>query len=293
MQLIAEAYHFMKSILKMDNEEMANVMDEWNKGELDSYLIEITREILRKKTEDGSAYVLDTILDAAGQKGTGKWTAINSLDFGIPVTLIGEAVFARCISALKEERVSASDSLNGPTMDNKDLLANKNQILDAVRDALFAAKLVSYAQGYMLMREASKQWGWKLNYGAIALMWRGGCIIRSKFLGKIKEAFDSNPELPNLLLDPYFKSKIHGAQNGWRKIVSSAALNGIPVPAMSTALSFYDAYRTARLPQNMTQAQRDYFGAHTYEILGEKRGVFHHTNWTGRGGTTASTSYNA
>eukprot|EP00013_Stygamoeba_regulata_P021163 CAMPEP_0177657938 /NCGR_PEP_ID=MMETSP0447-20121125/16514_1 /TAXON_ID=0 /ORGANISM="Stygamoeba regulata, Strain BSH-02190019" /LENGTH=464 /DNA_ID=CAMNT_0019162451 /DNA_START=94 /DNA_END=1488 /DNA_ORIENTATION=- len=290
MQLIAEAYHFMREVLRMSNEEMSETFAEWNKGDLDSYLIEITRDILQKKDEeDSSKYVIDTIVDAAGQKGTGKWTAINALDFGTPVTLIAEAVFARCLSSLKDDRVVASSVLAGPT---PSFNGDRKDILDKLGKALYGAKLVSYAQGYELMKAASREWNWKLNYGGIALMWRGGCIIRSKFLGKIKEAFDSNPQLSNLLLDPFFKAKVSECQQAWREVVASAMLNGIPVPAMSTALCYYDGFRTANLPQNMTQAQRDFFGAHTYEKVGKPRGQFFHTNWTGRGGNTASTAYN-
>ncbi len=289
MQLITEAYHIMKNLLGMSADEMHEVFKEWNEGDLDSYLIEITRDILAFKDEDGEPLV-EKILDTAGQKGTGKWTAVASLDEGTPLTLIAEAVYARFLSALKDERVRASKILSGPATEFK---GSKKEFLNSLKDALFASKIVSYAQGYALMRAAAKEYGWGLNYGGIALMWRGGCIIRSVFLGKIKEAFDNNPGLENLLLDPYFKEKVMDAQQGWRKVVAEAALNGIPAPAMSTALNYFDGYRSERLPANLLQAQRDYFGAHTYERIDKPRGEFFHTNWTGRGGNTASTTYNA
>ncbi|MCH7657999.1 MAG: decarboxylating NADP(+)-dependent phosphogluconate dehydrogenase [Bacteroidetes bacterium] len=288
MQLICEAYHIMKELLGMTPIEMHNVFKEWNKGDLDSYLIEITRDILAFNDEDGEPLV-EKILDTAGQKGTGKWTGIAALDLGVPLTLIGEAVFARCLSAQKEERVGASKILNGPL---KKFTGDKKAFIEDIRKALFASKIVSYAQGYVLMREAAKEYGWNLNNGGIALMWRGGCIIRSVFLGKIKEAFDKNPELNNLLLDSYFKDKIEAAQESWRKVVATALMNGIPVPAFTTALCYYDGYRSERLPANLLQAQRDYFGAHTYERIDRPRGEFFHTDWTGRGGKTASSTYN-
>jgi 6-phosphogluconate dehydrogenase len=287
MQLICEAYQIMKELLGMTPDEMHEVFREWNKGELDSYLIEITRDILAFKDEDGQPLV-EKILDTAGQKGTGKWTAVAALDQGVPLTLIGEAVFARCLSAQKDERVRASKVLTGPA---KKISGDKKAFINDIRDALYASKLVSYAQGYVLMRAAAGEYGWNLNNGGIALMWRGGCIIRSVFLGKIKEAFDKNPKLENLLLDPYFKEKIVSAQDGWRRVVASAAMHGIPVPAFSTALAYYDGYRSERLPANLLQAQRDYFGAHTYERTDKPRGQFFHTNWTGRGGETASSTY--
>jgi 6-phosphogluconate dehydrogenase len=293
MQLICEAYNIMKNGLGLNAEEMHQVFAEWNTGELDSYLIEISRDILGTKDADGSALV-DKILDTAGQKGTGKWTVINSQDLGIPITLMAEAVYSRCVSALKDERVKAAKKLKGPRPTLTSIAANsekKKQFIADIRDALYASKIVSYAQGYMLMREAGKQYGWNLNYGGIALMWRGGCIIRSRFLGKIKEAYDNNPKLSNLLLDDYFRGEIKKSQKGWRKVVSTAALRGIPVPAFSTALAFYDQYRSAVLPANLLQAQRDYFGAHTYERVDKPRGEFFHTNWTGRGGTTSSSTY--
>ncbi|NPA36140.1 MAG: decarboxylating NADP(+)-dependent phosphogluconate dehydrogenase [Chlorobi bacterium] len=289
MQLISEAYFIMKKLLGMTADEMHEVFKEWNEGDLDSYLIEITRDILAFKDEDGEPLV-EKILDTAGQKGTGKWTAVASLDHGIPLTLIAEAVYARFLSALKDERVRASKILSGPVPEFK---GDKKEFLKNLKDALFASKIVSYAQGYALMRAAAKEYGWDLNYGGIALMWRGGCIIRSVFLGKIKEAFDENPELENLLLAPYFKEKVMEAQQGWRKVVAEATLNGIPAPAISTALNYFDGYRCERLPANMLQAQRDYFGAHTYERIDKPRGEYFHTNWTGRGGETASTTYNA
>ncbi len=289
MQLITEVYQVMKNMLGMNHQEMHDVFSEWNKGELDSYLIEITRDILAYKDEDGSPLV-EKILDTAGQKGTGKWTAISSLDIGIPLTLIGEAVYARTLSAMKEERVEASKILSGPTPNFE---GDKKAFIEDLRKALLASKIVSYAQGYVLMRAAAKEYGWNLNFGGIALMWRGGCIIRSIFLGKIKEAFDSNPNLSNLLLDPYFKNKVEEAQDAWRRVVAVAVSNGMWIPSISTALNYFDGYRTDRLPANLLQAQRDYFGAHTYERVDKPRGQFFHTNWTGRGGSTSSSTYNA
>jgi 6-phosphogluconate dehydrogenase len=294
MQLICEAYNIMKNGLGMSADEMHGVFAEWNKGDLDSYLIEITRDILGKKDDDGAPLV-DKILDTAGQKGTGKWTVINSQDLGIPITLMAEAVYSRCVSALKDERVKASRKIKGPNPSLRAIAANpekKKQFIEDIRSALYASKIVSYAQGYMLMAAAAKEYGWSLNYGGIALMWRGGCIIRSRFLGKIKEAFEKNPKLSNLLLDDYFRGEIKKSQKGWRNVVATAAKKGIPVPAFSTALSFFDQYRNAVLPANLLQAQRDYFGAHTYERVDKPRGEFFHTNWTGRGGTTASSTYN-
>ncbi|TAJ09744.1 decarboxylating NADP(+)-dependent phosphogluconate dehydrogenase [Marinilabiliaceae bacterium JC017] len=287
MQLISEAYHLLKELGGLTHEEMHAVFNEWNKGDLDSYLIEITRDIMAYKDEDGLPMV-EKILDAAGQKGTGKWTGISALDLGVPLTLIGEAVFARCLSAQKEERVEAAKKIAGPAIT---LEKEKAVFVEAVRQALFASKIVSYAQGYVLMREAARVNNWDLNYGGIALMWRGGCIIRSAFLGKIKEAFDNNPELKNLLLDPYFKEKIEQATENWRTVIAKAVMNGIPAPAFSAALSYFDGYRSEKLPANLLQAQRDYFGAHTYERIDKPRGEFFHTNWTGRGGDTASTTY--
>ncbi len=288
MQLICETYQIMKDLLGLSYDEMHNIFKEWNEGELESYLIEITRDILAFKDEDGQPLV-EKILDTAGQKGTGKWTVIASLDTGIPLTLIGEAVYARALSALKEERVEASKIISGP---KPKFDGDKKQFIEDLRKALYASKIISYAQGFMLMREAAKEYGWNLNYGGIALMWRGGCIIRSAFLGKIKEAFDKNPNLSNLILDPFFKEKVESSQESWRRVVSTAISNGIWIPALSTALNFFDGYRNGRLPANLLQAQRDYFGAHTYERVDRPRGEFFHTNWTGRGGTTSSTTYN-
>jgi 6-phosphogluconate dehydrogenase len=294
MQIICEAYNLMKTGLGMSAGEMHEVFKEWNAGELDSYLIEITRDILARKDEDGQPLV-DKILDTAGQKGTGKWTVINSQDLGIPITLMAEAVYARCVSALKDERVRASARLAGPDPVLADVAADpakKQAFIADIRSALYASKIVSYAQGYMLMRAAAKEYGWNLNYGGIALMWRGGCIIRSRFLSRIKAAFDHDPALSNLLLDDYFLDEIAKAQAGWRRVVAAAAQRGIPAPAFGTALAFFDQYRSAVLPANLLQAQRDYFGAHTYERIDQPRGRFFHTNWTGKGGTTASSTYN-
>jgi 6-phosphogluconate dehydrogenase len=288
MQLICEAYQLMRDLLHMSADEMHLVFEEWNKGDLDSYLIEITRDILAFKDTDGKPLV-DKILDTAGQKGTGKWTAVSALDMGIPLTLIGEAVFSRCLSAVKEERVQASKLLQGLS---PYLRSDKKTFINDLKYALYASKIVSYAQGYTLMKAAALEYKWDLNYGGIALMWRGGCIIRSAFLGKIKEAYDRNPSITNLLLDPFFKGKVEEAQRGWRNVVSAAVLNGIPVPAISAALGYYDGYRCEKLSANLLQAQRDYFGAHTYERLDKPRGEFFHTNWTGRGGTTSSSTYN-
>ncbi len=287
MQLICEAYQLMRDLLGMTADEMHEVFAKWNGEELDSYLIEITRDILAFKDEDGSPLV-DKILDTAGQKGTGKWTGIAALDEGVPLTLIGEAVFSRCLSAIKEERAAASKVLTGPA---PAFTGDKAQFVKDIKYALYAAKIVSYAQGYTLMRAAAKTYGWNLNYGGIALMWRGGCIIRSAFLGKIKEAFDANPALQNLLLAPYFKDAVEKAQPGWRRVCAAALANGVPVPAMTTALCYYDGYRCEKLPANLLQAQRDYFGAHTYERVDAPRGEFFHTNWTGEGGNTASSQY--
>jgi len=287
MQLICEAYNLMKTGLGMTADQMHGIFVEWNKGELDSYLIEISRDILAFKDTDGQPLV-DKILDTAGQKGTGKWTVISSQDLGIPITLMAEAVYARCVSAMKEERVLAAKKLKGPKPTIK---GDQKKFIEAIRQALYASKIVSYAQGYMLMRAAAAEYKWNLNYGGIALMWRGGCIIRSAFLGKIKEAFDKNPKLSNLMLDPFFRKAIKDCQRSWRNVVAMAAKKGIPVPAFSTALAFYDSYRSERLPANLLQAQRDYFGAHTYERVDKPRGEFFHTNWTGKGGTTASSTY--
>jgi 6-phosphogluconate dehydrogenase len=287
MQLITEAYLIMRDLLGMTADEMHEVFKEWNEGELNSYLIEITRDILTYKDVDGKPLV-DKILDTAGQKGTGKWTGIASLDLGIPLTLIGEAVYARCLSSIKAERVLASETLSGP---KPKFNGDKKAFIEDIRKALFASKIVSYAQGYVLMKAAAEEYKWNLNYGGIALMWRGGCIIRSVFLGKIKEAFDKNPAITNLLLDPFFKEKIENSQDSWRRVVATAALNGIWMPAMSTALNYFDGYRTAKLPANLLQAQRDYFGAHLYERVDKPRGEYFHTNWTGKGGETTSSVY--
>lgn len=288
MQLICEAYQLMSVGLGMDADALHEVFAKWNDGELNSYLIEITRDIFAIKDADGTALV-DKILDVAGQKGTGKWTVISSAELGIPITLISEAVYSRCISALKEERTNAAKRLKGP---KPKIAGDHEKFVNDIRAALYASKIVSYAQGYMLLGAAAKEYGWRLNYGAIALMWRGGCIIRSRFLEKIKEAFSKRPRLPNLLLDPFFKSEIRKCQKSWRRVVATAAKKGIPIPAISTALTFYDSYRSERLPANLLQAQRDYFGAHTYERLDKPRGEFFHTNWTGRGGAVSSSSYN-
>jgi 6-phosphogluconate dehydrogenase len=287
MQLICEAYQVMKEGLGLSNGEMESVLTEWNKGELDSYLIEITRDILAYKDEQGE-YVVDEILDTAGQKGTGKWASVSSLDLGMPLTLIGEAVYARCLSAMKEERVAASKILSGPKVHFE---GDKKATIEDIRQALLASKIVSYAQGFMVLREAGKEYKWKLNYGGIALVWRAGCIIRSAFLDKIKAAFDRNANLSNLLLDPYFSGVMERCQPSWRKVASKALEAGVPVPAFTTALAFYDGYRSARLPANLLQAQRDYFGAHTYERVDKPRGQFFHTNWTGKGGHISAGTY--
>jgi 6-phosphogluconate dehydrogenase len=285
MQLISEAYHLMRDGLSMTPDEMQPVFTEWNKGKLDSYLIEITRDILGYKDDDGLP-VINKILDAAEQKGTGKWTGISALDMGVPLTLVVEAVFSRALSALKDERMEASNVLSGPV---PAITSDKQAFLNDLQEALYASKIISYTQGYMLFRSAAKEYNWNLNYGGIALMWRGGCIIRSAFLGKIKEAYDTNSDLPNLLLDPYFKEQMTSAQAAWRRVVSEAVCQGIPVPAMSSALAFFDGYRSANLPANMIQAQRDYFGAHTYQRIDKPRGEYFHTNWTGHGGDVTST----
>jgi 6-phosphogluconate dehydrogenase len=289
IQLICEAYHIMRELLGMSANEIHSVFKEWNEGELQSYLIEITRDILAFKDTDGQPLV-DKILDTAGQKGTGKWTAIAALDEGVPLTLIGEAVFARCLSALQEERLRAATILHGPDCQFD---GDRKAFVDDLRSALYASKIISYAQGYTLMRAAAKTNGWDLNYGGIALLWRGGCIIRSVFLGKIKEAFDRNPELPNLLLDPFFRERVESAQMNWRKVCGTALIHGVPIPALTAALTYYDGYRCERLPANLLQAMRDYFGAHTYERVDRPRGEFSHTDWTGHGGATSASTYNA
>jgi 6-phosphogluconate dehydrogenase len=289
MQLICEAYQLMKEGLGLDQDRMHHVFTEWNEGELDSYLIEITRDILGYRDDNGDP-VLEKILDTAGQKGTGKWTATSALEMGIPLTLIAEAVLARFLSALKDERVAAEKVLKGPEVT---FTGDVEAFVDDLRQALYAAKIVSYAQGYMLMRAAASEYGWNLNNGGIALMWRGGCIIRSAFLGKIKEAFDRDPDLTNLLLDPYFKEQIENAQAAWRRVVAHAVYLGIPAPAMASGLAFFDGYRSGRLPANLLQAQRDYFGAHTYERVDRPRGEFFHTDWTGHGGDVTARTYQA
>ena len=288
MQLICEAYDLLQHGLGLNADELATVFTEWNKGELDSYLIEISRDIFAKKDEDGQPMV-DKILDTAGQKGTGKWTVISALDTGQPVTLIGESVFARCLSALKDERVNASKVLKGPKA--KVNVGDRAAYIENVRRALYCSKIISYAQGYMLLRAAAKENGWNLNMGGIALMWRGGCIIRSAFLGDIKAAFDKKKKLDNLLLDNFFSRAVNKYQSSWRKALVHAVKLGVPTPAFSTALAFFDGYRSGRLPANLLQAQRDYFGAHTYERVDQPRGQFFHTNWTGKGGRVSSSTY--
>lgn len=289
MQLISEAYHLLRNIAALNMDELQNTFNEWNKGDLNSYLIEITAKIFGTKDEDG-APLIDKILDVAGQKGTGKWVVANALDLGNPLTLISEAVFARFLSSLKEERMAASKMLKGPT---EWYQGDKVELINYVRQALYSSKLISYAQGFMLMNQAAQEYHWKLNFGGVALMWRGGCIIRSQFLGKIKEAFNKNPTLKSLLIDEFFVKELNDRQKGWRKTVSIAAEIGVPIPCFSTALSFYDGYRTSQLPANLLQAQRDFFGAHTYERIDKPRGEFFHTNWTGTGGLVSSSTYNA
>lgn len=289
IQLICEAYDLLKRGLGLSNSEMAKIFAEWNTQELDSYLIEITSKIFTKLDTDNQP-LIDKILDKAGQKGTGKWTAESALDLGMPVTLIGEAVFARCLSALKDERVEASKILKGP---KSSFSGDKKSFIQAIEHALYASKICSYAQGFMLMKAASDEYKWKLNYGGIALMWRGGCIIRSKFLGNIKDAYKKNPSLKNLLLDPFFQKEIERTSNNWRTVIAEGVKMGIPMPCFTTALAFFDGYRSDRLPANLLQAQRDFFGAHTYERVDKPRGQFFHTNWTGTGGTTSAGSYNA
>ena len=289
MQLISETYHIMKDLLGLDNQEMHQVFSTWNNGKLDSYLIEITRDILGFQDENGE-YTIDQILDSAGQKGTGKWTAVSSLEMGIPLTLISEAVNSRFLSSLKDERENASKVLAGPGFSFED---DQKEFIHDIHDALYASKIISYTQGYMLMKSAASEYDWDLNYGGIALLWRGGCIIRSAFLGEINQAYDKNPQLANLLLDDYFKAEIDQAQAGWRRVIAKAVEAGIPTPAMSSALAFYDGYRSERLPANLLQAQRDFFGAHTYERLDKPRGEFFHTDWTGKGGDVTSSTYDA
>lgn len=287
MQLICEAYHLMRDMLGMDDAQMSEVFAQWNRTELDSYLVQITRDILAAKDEDGSPLV-ERILDTAGQKGTGKWTGISALDEGVPLTLIAEAVFSRCLSAMKAERVEAARLY---AVKRTPYEGDRDAMVEDIRKALLASKIISYAQGYLLMASAARTYGWVLDFGSIALLWRGGCIIRSTFLGKIKEAYDRDPALSNLLLDPFFKDLIEGLVPSWRRVVSQAALSGIPAPAFASALAWFDGCTTANLPANLLQAQRDYFGAHTYERVDRPRGEFFHTNWTGEGGTTASSAY--
>jgi 6-phosphogluconate dehydrogenase len=289
MQLICEAYQLLRGLLGLEPDSMHKIFARWNSGPLDSYLVEITSDILGYKDSDTGRPMVDLILDTAGQKGTGKWTVTSALDLGVPLTLIAEAVFARCLSAQKDERVAASRVLHGPPSARFE--GHIESFVHDIEMALYASKIISYAQGYVLMNAMGQESGWKFNNGGVALMWRGGCIIRSAFLGKIKEAFDRNPDLLNLLLDPFFTSEIQQAQPGWRRVCAAAVAHGVPVPAMSSALAYYDGYRTDRLPANLLQAQRDYFGAHTYERIDKPRGEFFHTNWTGRGGTTSSTTY--
>ncbi|XP_064642271.1 6-phosphogluconate dehydrogenase, decarboxylating-like [Lineus longissimus] len=289
MQLICEAYHLMRETLGMTPPEMGKVFEAWNKTELDSFLIEISAAIMQYKDDKGE-YLVEKIRDSAGQKGTGKWTAINALEFGVPATLISEAVFARCLSSLKADRVTASRSLKGPA--ETKYKGDKTAFIESIRKALYASKIISYAQGFMLMKQAAKEFNWTLNYGAIALMWRGGCIIRSRFLGSIKEAFDKNPDLVTLLLNDFFKDAIHNCQKAWRDVVATAVQLGVPTPAFASALAFYDGYRTERVPANLIQAQRDFFGAHTYELLANP-GKYIHANWTGHGGRVSSTTYDA
>ncbi len=288
MEMICEAYNMMKSVLGMSAAEMHEVFKEWNQGELDSYLIEITQAILKTVDPETGKPVVDIILDTAGQKGTGKWTSESALDLGAPAPTIAEAVFARCLSAIKEERTAAAQVLNGPAAG---FTGDKKAFIEDIRKALYASKICSYAQGYGLMKLAAKEYGWDLHYGEIALMWRGGCIIRARFLGDIKKAFDKNPQLANLLLDDFFKGVIDECQASWRKVVAQAALSGVPVPAFSSALNYYDGYRSAVLPANLLQAQRDYFGAHTYERVDRPRGQFFHTAWTEHSGNTTSSTY--
>lgn len=288
IQLITESYHILKDVLGLSADEIGDIFAKWNKTELDSYLIEITAEILAFKDEDNMPLV-DKILDSAGQKGTGKWTAVSSLHEGVPLTLIAESVYARILSSLKDERIFASKQFQKPKRIKPQDAA---VFIEDVRKALYASKIISYAQGFALLKEASTTYNWNLNFGEIALMWRGGCIIRSVFLDKIKEAYDNNPNLANLILDDYFNKTIDDLTSSWRNVVASAVLSGIPIPSMSSGLAYFDGYTTETLPANLLQAQRDYFGAHTYERIDKPRGEFFHTNWTGRGGKTSSTTYN-
>jgi len=289
MQLICEVYDLMRTLLGMGAPQMHEVFKTWSDADLSSYLVEITRDILATQDVDGLPLV-DKILDKAGQKGTGKWTVITALDLGVPLTLITESVFARVLSSLKDERVLAARVLSGPAVA---FAGDRATFLQDLGRALYASKVISYAQGYQLMRSAASAYGWQLNYGGIASIWRGGCIIRSRFLGKIKQAFDADGNLSNLLLDPFFSQVMTRSQQSLRNVLAQAVLNGIPTPALSSALAYYDGYRCENLPVNLLQAQRDYFGAHQYERVDQPRGTFFHTNWTGRGGETTSTVYSA
>jgi len=289
MQMICEAYAIMRDVLGLSPAEISGVFGEWNEGELDSYLIEITRDILAKEDDETGKPMVDVIMDKAGQKGTGRWTSLAALNLGVPAQTIAEAVFARALSAIKDERLVAADKLAGP---GATFEGDQSTLLDMLRQALYASKICSYAQGYQLLRAAAEEYKWDLKYGDIALLWRGGCIIRAQFLGNIKEAYDKNPDLQNLLLDDYFKNAIDNSQLAWRKVIATAVEHGVPVPAFSSALAYYDGYRSAVLPANLLQAQRDYFGAHTYERVDKPAGEFFHTNWTGKGGDTVSTTYN-
>jgi 6-phosphogluconate dehydrogenase len=289
MQLICEAFHLLHYSGGYSYDEMAEIFEEWNKAELDSYLIQITGEILRFRDSDGEP-IVTKILDSAGQKGTGKWTVVSALDHGVPLSLIGESVFARFISSMKKERVKASELFAAPA---KGKITDRKQFVDDIRKALYASKIVSYAQGFNLLRNAAAEYKWDLNYGEIAMIWRGGCIIRSAFLNRIWEAFKSDPKLPNLIIDGYFSDILKGSSESWRRVISVAVSDGVPVPAMSAALSWFDSYRSAWLPACLLQAQRDYFGAHTYQRIDRPEGEYFHTNWTGHGGDTASSTYNA
>lgn len=289
MQLICEAYSLLKNVLKLSDEELHDIFAEWNKGELNSYLIEITRDILLKKDELTGKPMLDVILDTAGQKGTGKWASESALDEGVSTQTITEAVFARCISAIKEERTAAAKLLDGP--ETAPYEGSRNEFIECVRRALYASKICSYAQGFALLSVAAKKYGWNLNYGNIAMIFRGGCIIRAQFLQKIKDAYNRKPDLTNLMLDPYFSGILKNYQTAWRKVIATAVTRGVPVPAFASAISYYDSYRSDRLPANLLQAQRDYFGAHTYERTDQPRGQFFHTNWTGFGGSTSASTY--
>lgn len=290
MQMIGEAYSLLRQVVGLPNKKISKIFSKWNKGELDSYLIEITADILSKKDQETGQDMVDVILDAAGQKGTGKWTSVTALDVGAPSSTIAEAVFARSLSALKDERMAASKLFEPP---KATFTKSKKAFIEQIRQALYASKICSYAQGYQLLQMSANEFGWKLDYGSIALMWREGCIIRARFLENIKSAYDQDPNLPNLLLDPYFSQIIQAHQSAWRQVVATAAVHGVWTPAFSSALAYFDGYRTATLSTNLVQAQRDYFGAHTYERTDKPRGQFFHTNWTGHGGTTASSNYTA